>query len=60
MARNKRGQSGKMVPALVVTGLTPIEHFMSWELDLVRDRIEAIVLAGQDRPSVTEQVRDAR
>jgi len=59
MARRRR-QSTKMVRALVVAGLPSVEQLMSWELELVRDRIESIVLAGQDRPSFTEQVRDGR
>ena len=58
MARRRR-QSVKLVRTLVVAGLPPIDQLMSWELDLVRDRIEAIVLARQDRPSLAEQVRDA-
>ena len=56
----KQRQRAKTVRALIVTGLRPMERLISWEIELVRDRIEAIVLGGDHAALPAEQVPDAR
>jgi hypothetical protein len=50
--RQKRGR------VLVAAGLAPLGELSSWEVDLVRDRIEAI-LGGHDA-ALAAKVHDAR
>jgi hypothetical protein len=56
----KRRQRAKTGRAPVVTGLQPIERLTSWEIALVRDRIEAIVLGSGGAASIVECVPDVR
>ena len=56
----KRRPRVKTVRELVVTGLPPMERLMSWEVGLVRDDIEAIVLGSGDAASIAECIPDVR